>query len=159
MNPLSRDKGTHPIMINTINSFLNGTFPTQKDYVKKYRDQLCLGKGKTIINHKIFTIMDKDDASDELFESYKNKSLFKDYWWGQEDLIVPIYFVPNMDTVFSKHGFPIDTKGQKPSQFFKYLTTQYDLVIDMLRSLKQSESNIAELLNYLDEIKNNSYKK
>lgn len=159
LNPLSRDSGGHPIMINTINSFLYSKYPDRKLYIKSNKDRLCLGKDKEIVNHKIFTIMDKDDASDDLFESYKNKDLFKDYWWGQDNLIVPIYFVPNMDTVFSKHGFPIDTKGKKPAQFFKYLTTQYDSVIDMLRNLRPNESNISELLNYLDEIKNNTYKK
>jgi hypothetical protein len=159
LNPLSKDKGRQSILINTINHYLNSLFPDKKAYIKKNRDLLQVDKDKNFIKHKIFTIMDKDEASDELFESYKNKSLFKEYWWGKEDLIVPIYFDPNMDAVFNNHGIVIDTNKQKPAQYFKHLTTQYDKIIEMLRSLSGKESNIKEMFDYLDSIKNNEYKK
>lgn len=159
LNPLSKDNGKHSILINTINHYLCSLFPDEKTYIKKNKDLLQLDKDKNIINHKIFIIMDRDNATDELFESYKNKSLFKDYWWGKKDLIVPIYFDPDMDTILNKHGVVIDTRRNKPTQYFKYLTTQYDTIIELLKSLKPNESNIKELFDYLDTIKNNEYKK
>lgn len=151
LNVLSEKNGKQTIMINTINKFLDSRFPTIETYISENRDLLQVEKYK-ILNHKIFTIMDKDDKSDELFESYKNKSLFNDFWWGAENLIEPIYFVPNMDVVFSKHGFPIDSRKKKPFQYLVYLTVNFDDVIVMLKNLKPEESNINIFLDYIDKM-------
>ena len=159
LNPLAEDKGRQSILINTLNFYLNKLFPTKSTYIKKYKDLLAVDKDKKLINHKIFAIMDKDNVSDEVMKEYIDKSLFKDYWWGQDELIVPIYFMQDMDTVLTRHGINIDRSKSKPVQYFKYLTTQYDKIIEMLRSLNESESNIKILFDYLDKIKNNNYTK
>ena len=104
LNPLAKDNGRNSILINTINHYLERLFPDKKAYIKKNRDLLAIDKNSgNILNHKIFTIMDKDDAADELFCSYLDKTLFQDYWWGKEELIEPIYFNPNMDVVLTMH--------------------------------------------------------
>ena len=153
LNPLSKDNGRNSILINTINHYLDKYFPDKKAYIKKNRHLLQIDKKENkIIKHKIFTIMDRDDADDNLFNSYLDKSLFKNYWWGNENLIVPIYFVPNMDAVLIKHGFQIDTRKHKPSQYFKLMTTKYDEIITLFKSLDNKESNIICLFDYLDLI-------
>ena len=97
--------------------------------------------------------MDKDDTPDSLFNKYINGELFSTYWWGKEHYIVPIYFNPNMDAVFKKHGFPIDTSNRKPAQYMRLMTTRYDDVIKMLKSLSLSESNIKIFIEYVEQFK------
>ena len=151
LNPLSKDGGSNSILINTINHYLEKRFPEKKTYIKKNNDLLNVDKeNHKILNHKIFTIMDRDDSSDELFASYLDKSLFKDYWWGQEQLIEPIYFDPNMDAVLRKYGIEINAHSSKPSQYFKLLTTKYDDIIDVFKNLDEKSSNIKMLFEYLD---------
>lgn len=152
LNPLADKNGKQTIMIDTINKFLNSLFPSKQEYLKKTKDLICVQKGK-IINHKIFCIMDKDDKSDALFNAYKNKELFKEEWWGKEDLIVPIYFDPSLDEIFTKNGFPINKKRSKPAQYFKYLSMNFDQVIEMLKNVPISQSNISVLLDYLVSLK------
>ncbi len=153
LNPLAKDNGRNSILINTINYFLHKLYPDKKDYIRKNRDLLFIEKeSKRILNHRIFTIMDKDDADDDLFESYLDKTLFKDYWWGKEKLIEPIYFNPNMDAVLNNHGIKIDTRNHKPAQYFKLLTTKYNEIIDIFKSLDIKESNISILFTYLENI-------
>lgn len=154
LNPLSEKNGRNSIQINTINSFLNRRFPDKEGYIKQFGGIICLKNKKTIINHKLFSIMDKDQTSDTDYKAYLNRSLFNNYWWGKEGLIHPIYFYPDMDTVFTNHGFTINKNKHKPAQYFKYLTTAFDDVIAMLLSLKPNESNIRELILYLDSIIN-----
>lgn len=153
LNPLAERNGKSSIEINTLNKFLSRRYPTKSDYIKENKSVLCLKNKKEIINHAIFTLMDKDNTDDVLFEEYKNSRIFFGYWWGEDGLIKPLYFNPDMDTVFTNHGFPINTSKHKPAQYFKYLTTQYDQVIKMLYSLSPSESNIKELLDYLNSLK------
>ena len=152
LNPLSERNGKSSIEINTLNKFLSRRYPSKQDYIKENKSVLCLKNKKEIINHRIFTLMDKDYIDDKLFNSYKDKTMFDNYWWGKEHLIEPLYFYPDMDTVFTNHGFPININKHKPSQYFKYLTTQYDKVISMLLSLNACESNIVILLDYLKKI-------
>lgn len=146
---LSEKNGRRSININTINSYLEAHFPSVDDYIKCFDD--CINHEKRrLINHKIFAVMDKDDTSDEIYDKYKDKTLFKSHWWGKDDYIVPIYFYPNMDYVFRKHGFEINTSRDKPQQYFKLLSTKSDEIIGMLKSLPKSESNIKELLDYIE---------
>lgn len=152
LNPLSERNGKGCVEINTLNKYLSRQFPSKNDYIKQYKNVLCLRNKREIINHQIFALIDKDETSDAVFESYKSKKLFDGFWWGQEKLIVPLYFNPNMDIIFTNHGFPIDTNKSKPAQYFKYLTTRYDDIMDMLYSLNNRESNIKELLCYLDAL-------
>lgn len=153
LNPLSERNGKSSIEINTLNKFLDRHYPVKLDYIKENKSMLCLKNKKFIINHKIFALMDKDNIDDDIFDAYKSKALFNGYWWGDDVLIVPLYFYPNMDVVFNNHGFPININKPKPFQYFKYMNTNYDGVIKMLRSLDSKESNIKELLDYLDSIK------
>ena len=123
-----------------------------KTYIRKNRDLLQIDKSDgNIVNHKIFAIMDKDEASDELFQLFIDKSLFKDYWWGQEKMIEPIYFNPNMDTVLRNHGVNIDTRKHKPAQYFKLFTARYNEMINIFLNLNEKESNIKSLFEYLEQ--------
>ncbi len=97
--------------------------------------------------------MDKDDTPDELFEQYKTGELFSSYWRGKNNYIVPIYFYPNMDEIFKKHGFKIDTSCHKPAQYQRLITTRYEEVITMLKNLPSSESNIKEFIKYVENYK------
>lgn len=152
LHPIADKNGKISININTINKFLSSQYPTEKEYIKK-NDQTIHISNKKIINHKIFTIMDKDETTDKMLKAYIDKSLFKGTWWGDDDLIEPIYFVPDMDTIFIKHGYPIDPHKSKPRQYYELFATRYDEMIEMLSSLSKEESNIKILIDY---IRNNS---
>lgn len=152
LNPICDKNGKKSIMINTLNDFLKTHYKSRKDYLKENNDLISHDK-KRMYNHKIFAIMDKDDASDRLFDDYKTKRMFSNFWWGDEEYIIPIYFYPDMDTVFIKHGFKIDRRREKPSQYLKLLTTNYDGVIKMLMSLPTQESNIIVFFDYINEYK------
>ena len=153
LHPVSDKNGKKSIMINTLNNFLNTHYKTRNDYIKANTDLINHDK-KRMFDHKIFAIMDKDDAAEKAFENYKNKTMFSEYWWGKEDYIYPIYFNPDMDTVFNKHGFKIDISRDKPSQYLRLLTTNYQKVIEMLVSLPKKESNIGEFIDYINKHKN-----
>lgn len=153
LHPLAKDNGRNSILINTLNYYLQKLYPNKKTYIRKNRDFLLYDKNNDkILNHKIFAIMDKDETSDQMFQSYIDKSMFKDYWWGKDELIEPIFFNPNMDDVLKKHGINIDTKNHKPSQYFKLLTTKYEQIISILKELNEKESNIKLLFDYLENI-------
>lgn len=149
LNPLCDKNGRISIIINTVNDYLSSHFSTRTAYIKKFKDCLKYDK-KQIFNHKMFCIMDKDDAPDGLFEKYINGQLFSHHWWGKENYIVPIYFNPNMDEIFKKHGFKIDTSNHKPAQYMRLLTTKYNEVIQMLKSLPLNESNIKVFIEYVE---------
>ena len=148
LNPIGDKKGTKSIMINTLNDFLSSHYNTRKDYIRK-NEELIKHDKKKMYNHKIFTIMDKDETSDKMFGDYISGKLFSLFWWGLEGYISPIYFCPNMDVIFTRHGFPIDKHRDKPGQYLKYLTTNYDGIIKMLMSLPMEESNIKDFLDYI----------
>lgn len=152
VDPLSDKNGRKSININTINKYLKRHFPTRKDYVSHYSDCIKYDKYK-IYDHKIFAIMDKDETPEKTFKAYVTGELFNGQWWGDEKYIVSIYFYPDMDEVFKKHGFPINKSEHKPNQYFKLLTTKYDEVIKMLKELPKSESNIKEYIEYLEKNK------
>lgn len=150
LNPLSEKNGRRSIIINTVNDYLSAHFPTEKEYILAFKDCLKVDKKRGILDHKIFVIMDKDDTPDTLFEQYKNGQLFLPYWWGKKNMIVPIYFYPNMDEVFKKHGYKIDTSNHKPAQYLKLLTLKYSEVVAMLKSLSKLESNIKDFIEYVE---------
>lgn len=154
MNVVGDKNGKKCIEINSLNTFIGHKFPTKEAYIKANKESLCYDKKtKKISNHKIVVIMDKDQTPDTMFDSYVNGQLFSDFWYGEEKLILPIYFKPDLDTVFNNHGFKIDTRKHKPAQYFKYMTTQYVKVEEMLKSLPDSESNIRLLFEYLEKIR------
>ena len=155
LNALSKSGGKNSILVNTVNDYLFRHFSTYESYVRKYRELLHYDKeSKTLRNHKIFAIMDYDNCDEKIFKSYIDKSLFKGFWWGDMSLIEPIYFIPNFDAVLSKHGFNIDTKKPKPFQYYKIFSLNYEEVIEILRNLPLSETNISVLFDFLDNIKN-----
>ena len=57
-----------------------------------------------------------------------------------------------MEVVLNNLGFNINRKSHKPAQYFKLMTTKYDEVINMFKSLDLKETNISLLFEYLDEI-------
>lgn len=153
LNVIGDKNGKKCIEINSINSFLIHNFPTKQAFIRANKECLCVDKKtKRIINHKIISIMDKDQTSEAIFESYTNGKLFAEFWYGEEELMLPLYFNPDLDTIFNKHGFKIDTRKHKPAQYFKYMTTQYSKVEEMLKSLNEAESNIRLLFEYLEKI-------
>ena len=150
LNPIGNNNGKSSIEIGSLTSFLSKRYPTINSYKNAYKNLLNIKK-QMIIGHKIFTIMDQDQTSFEMIDKYKNKSLFKGYWFGDNNYIEPIYFIPNMDAVFNKHGFTIDTNNHKPAQYYKLFTTRYDDVIKMLNQLPLEETNIKVFLDYIKE--------
>ena len=152
LNPVCDKNGKKSIMINTLNDYLKSHYEIREVYVKANKEVINYDN-KQMFGHKIFSIMDKDDTPDKMFEDYKTKRLFTSYWWGKEGYIEPIYFYPDMDAVFTRHGFPIDRRREKPAQYLKYLSVDYDNVIKMLMSLPKSESNISVFIQYVIECK------
>ena len=153
LNVVGDKNGKKCIEITSLNHFLSHKYPHKEAFIKAYKDYLCIAKeNKKIIDHKIFAIMDKDQTPDNLFNSYLSGKMFDGYWYSEEQMIVPIYFNPDLDTVFNNHGFKIDVHKHKPAQYFKYMTTQYDKVEEMLKNLPDAESNIKTLFEYLEKI-------
>ena len=152
LNVIGDKNGKKCIEINSLNTFINHKFPSKESYIKVNKESLCFDKKtKKILNHRIVAIMDKDQTPDLMFDSYVDGRMFASFWYGEEKLILPIYFNPDLDTVFNNHGFKIDTHKHKPAQYFKYMTTQYSKVEEMLKSLSDAESNIRILFEYLEK--------
>ena len=59
-------------------------------------------------NLEIFTIMDKDKCSDELFKDYKSKKMFKKHW--MYELITPIYNIECLRMYYLKPDILIHEK-------------------------------------------------
>ena len=153
LNVIGDKNGKKCIEINSLITFINHKFPSKEAYIKANKESLCFDKKtKKISNHKVVAIMDKDQTPDAMFDSYVSGKMFAGIWYGEEKLILPIYFNPDLDTVFNNHGFKIDTRKHKPAQYFKYMTTQYSKVEDMLKGLSDAESNIRLLFKYLEKI-------
>ena len=139
LNVIGDKNGKKCIEINSLNTFINHKFPSKEAYIKANKECICFDKNeKKILNHRIIAIMDKDQTPDLMFDSYISGKMFEQFWYGEEKLIFPIYFNPDLDTVFNNHGFKIDTRKHKPAQYFKYMTTHYSKVEEMLKSLNDS---------------------
>lgn len=98
----SHNKGKNNIEISSLNSVLNNT--VFKSYGSLSKHYLIMPKRDIKKeNLEIFTIMDKDRCSDELFKDYKSKKMFKKHW--MYDLITPIYNIECLEDVLSKAGY------------------------------------------------------
>lgn len=106
----SHNKGKNNIEISSLNSVLNNT--VFKSYSSLSKNYLIMPKRDIKKeNLEVFTIMDKDKCSDELFKDYKSKRMFKKDW--MYELITPIYNIECLEDVLSKAGYTDLRKSKK----------------------------------------------
>ena len=96
--------------------------------------------------HRIFFLMDRDAADRKTWSAYKEGSLFHNLWVAP--YAVPIFFEPDLDTLSSLAGYPIDKKSHKPDQIQKFLSHPNKNYLGDIASLS-SHTNLSLLLDYL----------
>mgnify|MGYP000996413253 CR=1 FL=1 len=109
----SHNKGKNNIEISSLDSVLNNTvFKSRNGLDKQY-----LIMPKRYLRKEdleIFIIMDKDKCSNELFDAYISKDMFKTHW--MYPLITPIYNIECLEDVLSKAGYT-DLRKNKRDYF------------------------------------------
>ena len=153
MDILSDKKGTISIQISSLQKFLKKkSLESFEEFSLKYDNEQQIekeeGSNGKLKNFKIFTIMDTDDCTSEQAEAYKDKSMFKKYWFY--DYIVPIYDSPDLDSILKKcNVLPNDKVRDKDK------VRLYSRAFPIDRSYKKSDAvQLEELSNQLAKDKN-----
>lgn len=110
----SKDKGHCSVQITSLMSFLDGrNFQSVSKFYKEYDVEHHKNK---LINFKLFIIMDTDDCTEKQKQAFESKEMFKNH--PLFDYIVPIFNVPNLESVLIKAG--IMTKKIKDNEKGSY---------------------------------------
>lgn len=109
----SDKNGEKAIQITSLKYTLNNTiFKSYKTFARTFLDIETKEDGKTFIDDfKIFIIMDTDDCTEEQKEAFINKEMFKNHW--AYNYIVPIYNIPELETVLERANIPFTKTGNK----------------------------------------------
>jgi len=159
IKPYARDKGESSIQITALDSVLkHAPFNNINSFLKEY-DVETVGKGKrkTLKDFRLFIIMDTDDCSDKQKCAYISKEIFLGHWLY--DYIVPIYDIPNLESVLSKAK--VLTKKISNSEKGTYYQTIFpinskplsDDTLTEVKTLKRKiqpvkETNLTEFIDY-----------
>ena len=99
--------------------------------------------------------MDTDDCSEEEKRKFINKEMFKGHW--AYDYIVPIYNIPELETVLTDAKVPFTKTGVKRKKEYiklfptdpKYTKTDEVQIKELLNKLKkQKNTNLNEFLDF-----------
>lgn len=143
---IARDKGKSSIQITGLMGILNDSrFKNIKSFKSAF-PKVETDK-QTLVNFKLFIIMDTDDCTDSERLSFIDKSMFKSHWLYP--YIIPIYNSPNLEQTMKEANIPIRKKSDYVSLF---PTNQGDLDLNkakklssVLKSCKNSNMSV-----YLD---------
>lgn len=116
---ISKDKGRGSIQINGLSDYLNKKqFRTLKEFANEYSVEYDK-KTKSLINFKLFIIMDTDDCDEIAKSKYISGELFEGH--PLKEYIVPIYNVSNLEDVMIKAGIMVKrvSDAQKGSFYTK----------------------------------------
>ncbi|MCL2559965.1 MAG: hypothetical protein FWE07_05705 [Turicibacter sp.] len=158
MEILSDKKGTSSVQINSLHRFIEkkglGNFEA---FIRRYDDAGQIEKeehsSKKLKNFKIFTIMDTDDCMESQATAYKDKSMFKKYWFY--DYIVPIYDSPDLESVLKKCGLLPNVKIKDQDK-----VRLYAKMFPIDRSYKKSDAiQLADLAERLKKDKHTNLEK
>lgn len=148
--PYARNNGDQCIQLKSLLAVLNEhQFKTKKNFRGRFNVDL---EGRNPIKFKVFTIIDLDEPENTKndIENYKNKSMFKNHW--MYDYIVPIFNDPNLDIIFNKLGYSIDTSSKVASyqKMFSLGKNDKMFYVDLLEKLnKSNNTNLHEFFDYI----------
>ncbi|AAO05073.1 MULTISPECIES: hypothetical protein [Staphylococcus] len=146
---VSDKNGKKSIQINSLKNLFSGKYFKSKNILENHYG-LNINE-----NFKIFIIMDTDDCNKEEALNYKNKSMFKNYWFYK--FVIPIYNEPNIENVIKSSNlsamknktdvhriFPIDDNINKiesiifvSSKLKKCNSTNMDIMFEHLLDMKK----------------------
>lgn len=153
----SDKNGEKSIQITSLKNILNNKiFKSYRTFIRTFEDVEIKEDGKTLAdNFKIFIIMDTDDCTEEQKEAFINKEMFKDHWGY--NYIVPIYNIPELESVLKKAEVPFTKTGNKRKEEYiklfptdpKYEKNDQIQIKELLEKLKkQNNNNLYEFLEF-----------
>lgn len=153
----SDKNGEKAIQITSLKNTLNNKiFKSYNAFIKEFEDIEINEDEKAIVDSfKIFIIMDTDDCNESQKRDFINKKMFKEHW--AYDYIVPIYNIPELETVLSSVGIPFKKTGNKRKKEYiklfptdpKYEKTDHIQIKELCDKLKkQKNTNLNEFLEF-----------
>ena len=157
--------GEKSIQITSLKKILdNKIFKSYQTFKKVYEDVELNIDGKTLKSgFKIFIIMDTDDCSEEQKRKFITGEMFKEHW--AYDYIVPIYNIPELESVLEKANVPFKKSGiKRKKEYIKIFPTDLkyektdEVQIEELRNTlrKQDNTNLDEFLDFCLTVSNES---
>lgn len=104
---ISNNKGRSSIQITGIMDILQDKRFKSFNCFKSYFDRVEIRK-KSLVDFKLYIIMDTDDCTEEQKKSFIDGSMFKDHWLSP--YIVPIYNSPNLEQTMKEAHIEIIKK-------------------------------------------------
>lgn len=123
---IAKDKGRGSIQINGLNDFLKKKqFKSLKEFASEYSVEYDK-KTKSLINFKLFIIMDTDDCDEATKSKYITGELFQGH--PLKEYIVPVYNNENLEDVMIKSGIMVERikDSQKGSYYSKIFPINTD---------------------------------
>ncbi len=159
----SDKNGEKAIQITSLKNTLNNKiFKSYRNFINTFEDIELTADNKKINNDfKIFIIMDTDDCSETEKKKFINKEMFKGHW--AYDYIVPIYNIPELETVLTEAKIPFTKTGVKRKKEYiklfptdpKYTKTDEVQIKELLNTLKkQKNTNLNDFLDFCLKISN-----
>ena len=157
MEIFSDKNGEKSIQITSLKNILKNTiFKSFYSFIKTFDDVKLKVDGKSLDDDfKIFIIMDTDDCSEKEKQEFINKEMFKNHW--AYSYIVPIYNIPELESVLENAHIPFTKTGDKRKQEYikifptdaKYEKTDEIQIKELLHTLKkQKDTNLNEFLEF-----------
>lgn len=152
----SDNNGEKSIQITSLKNTLNNKiFKSYRNFINTFEDIELIDNKNINKDFKIFIIMDADDCSEEEKRKFINKEMFKGHW--AYDYIVPIYNIPELETVLTDAKVPFTKTGVKRKKEYiklfptdpKYTKTDEVQIKELLNKLKkQKNTNLNEFLDF-----------
>lgn len=152
----SDKNGEKSIQITSLKNTLNNKiFKSYRNFINTFEDIELIDNKNINKDFKIFIIMDTDDCSEEEKRKFINKEMFKGHW--AYDYIVPIYNIPELETVLTDAKVPFTKTGVKRKKEYiklfptdpKYTKTDEVQIKELLNKLKkQKNTNLNEFLDF-----------
>lgn len=152
----SDKNGEKAIQITSLKNTLNNKiFKSYRNFINTFEDIELIDNKNINKDFKIFIIMDTDDCSEEEKRKFINKEMFKGHW--AYDYIVPIYNIPELETVLTEAKVPFTKTGVKRKKEYiklfptdpKYTKTDEVQIKELLNKLKkQKNTNLNEFLDF-----------
>ncbi len=153
----SDKNGDKAIQITSLKTTLNNKiFKSFKTFIKTYEDLKLINNGKKIdSDFKIFIIMDTDDCSENQKRDFISGKMFEEHW--AYEYIVPIYNIPELESVLEMANIPFKKSGDKRKKEYikifptdsKYEKTDEIQVKELANTLKkQKNTNLNDFLDF-----------
>lgn len=152
----SDKNGEKSIQITSLKNTLNNKiFKSYRNFINTFEDIELIDNKNINKDFKIFIIMDTDDCSEEEKRKFINKEMFKEHW--AYDYIVPVYNIPELETVLTEAKVPFTKTGVKRKKEYiklfptdpKYTKTDEVQIKELLNKLKkQKNTNLNEFLDF-----------